>query len=243
MPSAAVPVEVPRRASTFVPVLVEAVGPRPATPVPAPISLAVPIPAGLLLVATSAFASQGYFNITIVIAVVIIANVMGDTLCYFVARYYGRKWLSGIGFRRLLNSKAFESIEVRFRKHPGLIIFVSRFEAFATLSVNLLSGLSDLPYLRFALYEGIGAIVDASGVPVTKSGIPPMPFLTFDKVDEHYKERRTEFYTQCIRRGLFVQPYHHWYICYRHTEADLQRALDVVEESLAFVAQQFPYKA
>ena len=79
--------------------------------------------------------------------------------------------------------------------------------------------------------ERLGAIVDASGVPVTKSGIPPMPFLTFDHVDEHYKERRTEFYTQCIRRGLFVQPYHHWYICYRHTEDDLDRALEVVEES------------
>ena len=75
-------------------------------------------------------------------------------------------------------------------------------------------------------------------MPVTKSGIPPMPFLTFDHVDDQYKERRTEFYTQCIRRGLFVQPYHHWYICYRHTEADLNRALEVVEESLAYVRQQ-----
>ena len=91
--------------------------------------------------------------------------------------------------------------------------------------------------------ERLGEIVDASGVPVTKSGIPPMPFLTFDKVDDHYKERRTEFYTQCIRRGLFVQPYHHWYIAYRHTEEDLARALDVVEESLAYVAQEYPYGA
>jgi glutamate-1-semialdehyde aminotransferase len=91
--------------------------------------------------------------------------------------------------------------------------------------------------------ERLGEIVDASGVPVTKSGIPPMPFLTFDKVDDHYKERRTEFYTQCIRRGLFVQPYHHWYIAYRHTEDDLARALDVVEESLAYVAQEYPYGA
>ena len=90
--------------------------------------------------------------------------------------------------------------------------------------------------------EKLGAIVDASGVPVTKSGIPPMPFLTFDKADERYRERRTEFYTQCIRRGLFVQPYHHWYICYRHTEEDLQRALEVVEESLAYVAQVYPYQ-
>jgi glutamate-1-semialdehyde aminotransferase len=90
--------------------------------------------------------------------------------------------------------------------------------------------------------ERLGAIVDASGVPVTKSGIPPMPFLTFDHVDGHYKERRTEFYTQCIRRGLFVQPYHHWYICYRHTEADLNRALDVVEEALAYVAESHPWQ-
>ena len=91
--------------------------------------------------------------------------------------------------------------------------------------------------------ERLEAIVDDSGVPVSTSGIPPMPFLTFDKVDERYKERRTMFYTQCIRRGLFVQPYHHWYICYRHTEADLARALEVVAESLAVVARQHPREA
>ena len=91
--------------------------------------------------------------------------------------------------------------------------------------------------------ERLGEIVDASGAPVVKSGIPPMPFLTFPKVDEHYAERRTEFYRQCIRRGLFVQPFHHWYIAYRHTEADLERALAVVEEALAYVAEKYPYTA
>jgi glutamate-1-semialdehyde aminotransferase len=88
--------------------------------------------------------------------------------------------------------------------------------------------------------ERLGAIVEASGVPVTMSGIPPMPFLTFDKLDDQYKARRVEFYTQCIRRGLFVQPYHHWYICYRHTQEDLDRALATVEESLAYVAREYP---
>ena len=84
-------------------------------------------------------------------------------------------------------------------------------------------------------------VADAS-VPVTVSGIPPMPFLTFDKADEHYKARRTEFYTQCIRRGLFVQPFHHWYIAYRHTEEDLARALEVVGEALAYVAESHPWQ-
>ena len=78
-------------------------------------------------------------------------------------------------------------------------------------------------------------VVDASGQPVAVSGIPVMPFLTFDRSDPRYKERRTRFYTECIRAGLFVQPYHHWYINYRHTQEDLDRAIDIVESSLAAV--------
>ena len=62
-----------------------------------------------------------------------------------------------------------------------------------------------------------------------------MPFLTFDRTDPHYKERRTHFYTECIRSGLFVQPYHHWYINYRHTEQDLLRAVTIVEQALESV--------
>jgi hypothetical protein len=50
----------------------------------------------------------------------------------------------------------------------------------------------------------------ASGQPVSVSGIPVMPFLTFDRSDPRYKERRTLCY-RMHRRGLFVQPYHHWY--------------------------------
>jgi glutamate-1-semialdehyde aminotransferase len=86
--------------------------------------------------------------------------------------------------------------------------------------------------------EDLQEIVDKSGVKVTVSGIPPMPFLTFDKDDGGaYKKNREVFYTEAIRRGLFIQPYHHWYICHRHTDEDLERALNVVKESLAVVAK------
>ncbi len=80
-------------------------------------------------------------------------------------------------------------------------------------------------------------IVADSGVPATVSGIPPMPFVTFDKTDHQYKQRRTRFYTETIRRGLFIQPYHHWYISYRHTDEDLDYALQVIEESLAVISK------
>jgi len=78
-------------------------------------------------------------------------------------------------------------------------------------------------------------------VPATVSGIPPMPFLTFDKVDNLYSKRRIDFYTETIRRGLFIQPYHHWYISYRHTEDDMDQALCAIKEALQIVAQRYPY--
>ncbi|MBS3942738.1 MAG: aminotransferase class III-fold pyridoxal phosphate-dependent enzyme [Dethiobacter sp.] len=83
-------------------------------------------------------------------------------------------------------------------------------------------------------------IAASSGVPVTVSGIPPMPFLTFDKVDELYKERRTRFYTETIRRGVFIQPYHHWYIAHRHTDQDLNRVLQAIAEALDIAKQMYP---
>jgi len=83
-------------------------------------------------------------------------------------------------------------------------------------------------------------LVLKSGVPASVSGIPPMPFLTFDKNFDQYKERRTRFYTETIRRGLFIQPYHHWYISYRHTEADLTSALNTIDEALSVVASEYP---
>jgi len=83
-------------------------------------------------------------------------------------------------------------------------------------------------------------LVKKTGVPASVSGIPPMPFLTFDKDAKDYKERRTRFYTETIRRRLFIQPYHHWYLTYRHTKEDLVNALSIIEEALSVVASEFP---
>ncbi|MEF3279624.1 MAG: aminotransferase class III-fold pyridoxal phosphate-dependent enzyme [Elusimicrobiota bacterium] len=69
--------------------------------------------------------------------------------------------------------------------------------------------------------------------PVNFSGEPFMPYITFKKDDkELYKRYRTEFYTQLIRRGIFLQPYHHGYICARHTNKEIKNAAEMVCESL-----------
>jgi glutamate-1-semialdehyde aminotransferase len=81
--------------------------------------------------------------------------------------------------------------------------------------------------------KNINEIIEESGVPCTFSGGPYMPYITFNSDQNHlYRKLREEFYRQLIRRGIFLQPYHHGYICYRHTEKDLDNAANMVGESL-----------
>ncbi len=76
-------------------------------------------------------------------------------------------------------------------------------------------------------------VVSGYGIGACISGIPPMPYITFSKDSQGiYKKRRKYFFTECIRRGLFMQPYHHSYIAHRHTDADLIAAIDIIDASL-----------
>lgn len=122
-------------------------------------ALVVPIPSGSLLMAAAAYARFGYFDIYWVIILSIIANILGDNMGYWIARMYGRDVLSRIGFRRILASNNFKNIEDKFNRHPGFIIFASRFEVLSTLSVNLLSGISKIPYKKYLAHEIPGSII------------------------------------------------------------------------------------
>ena len=81
--------------------------------------------------------------------------------------------------------------------------------------------------------EKLNVIARNSEIPIEISGAPYMPFITFNKdPQKHYKKLRPAFYTELIRRGVFLQPYHHGYIAYRHTDEDLIHATKMIEESL-----------
>ena len=86
----------------------------------------------------------------------------------------------------------------------------------------------------------IQAVIDKYDVGAELSGVAPMFFITF-KQDEKKtrRDRRDNFYTQLIRKGFFFTPHHHAYICYRHTEEDLNKAIQAIDESLAYVQDQY----
>ena len=63
------------------------------------------------------------------------------------------------------------------------------------------------------------------------SGAPWMPFINF-KQGVKKKILRNEFHSNMIRRKVFCHPYHHSYICFRHSYDDLDYVVGAMEESL-----------
>lgn len=125
-------------------------------------SFILPLPSGSILMATSAFASLGYLNIYWIIIVSIFANIIGDNTAYFVARKYGSEVLKKIGFKKILASKNFILIEDKFNKHPGFIIFVSRFEVISTLVTNIFCGISKTNYKKYLVHESLGSVAQVT---------------------------------------------------------------------------------
>jgi glutamate-1-semialdehyde aminotransferase len=86
----------------------------------------------------------------------------------------------------------------------------------------------------------IQAIIDKYHVGAELSGVAPMFFITFRKDEANTtKGRRTDFYTQLIRKGFFFTPHHHGYLSSRHTEEDLELTLKAIDESLAYVEEKY----
>lgn len=86
----------------------------------------------------------------------------------------------------------------------------------------------------------IQSLIDKYDVGAELTGIAPMFYITFKKDETGaYKGKRTDFYTQMIRKGFFFTPFHHAYISYRHTQDDLDLTLKAMDESFAFLKEKY----
>jgi len=123
-------------------------------------ALIFPIPASAVLIAAGAFASQGYFSFEYVILFGLLGNVLGDLCGYFISYYFGREFLMRIGLKKFLSSKTFVKLEHNFVDHAWSSIFFSRFVVTGLGSaVNILSGITKIPFKKYFLYEFTGEVI------------------------------------------------------------------------------------
>lgn len=119
-------------------------------------SLLLPIPASSILAAAAAFASQGFLNLYLILFVTLAGSIMGDVLGYAIARVYGEKVLLKLGFKRLMHSSAYERAENYIRDFAPSLVFWSRFLTEVSPAVNIIAGLSKVPYMTFGVFALLG---------------------------------------------------------------------------------------
>ena len=77
------------------------------------------------------------------------------------------------------------------------------------------------------LQQGWQGIIDETGLPVTQSPYPSMPFLYFDpKLADDQESRRDRFYGALSELGVFAHPRHHGFLSWRHGEKEIDHLLE-----------------
>ncbi len=66
-----------------------------------------------------------------------------------------------------------------------------------------------------------------------------MFYITFDKGEDGPTKTNAPILYPADPEGVFFTPFHHAYISFRHTQADLDLALIAIDESLAFVKAKY----
>ena len=75
----------------------------------------------------------------------------------------------------------------------------------------------------------LATLVAETGLPVTRSPYPQMPFLYFERTLERGQDaRRDRFYGDLAGRGVFAHPRHHGFLSWRHGEGEISHLLEAV---------------
>lgn len=119
-------------------------------------ALALPLPSGTILMASAAFAAQGYLSFFWIVIIGIIGNIVGDNTGYWLARQYGVKALKWLGMGKLVDSEKYHQINQGLYDHPVFFIFISRYMTGVAPAVNVISGLTALSYKRYLIFEALG---------------------------------------------------------------------------------------
>ena len=118
------------------------------------------LPGDSLLFAAGTFASPalgGVLNIFILIPLLILAAILGDTINYWIGHYIGPKAFSG-NFR-FLKKEYLDQTHGFYERHGGKTIILARFIPIIRTFAPFVAGIGAMNYKNFLVYNVTGAIL------------------------------------------------------------------------------------
>jgi membrane-associated protein len=115
------------------------------------------LPGDSLLVTAGLFAAAGYFDVKILIPLLIICAVLGNATGYYIGKkgghaLYSREESRFFKKQHLLKTKEF------YEQYGPMTIVMAQFMPFARTFAPVVAGIAEMTYTRFASFNVIGAI-------------------------------------------------------------------------------------
>lgn len=99
-------------------------------------------------------------NLWIVLSLLIVAAITGDSLNYYLGKTIGLKVISWkIKGRQLVNQKYIDQTHVFYEKHGPKTIIIARFVPIVRTFAPFVAGIADMNYARFIRYNIFGGCV------------------------------------------------------------------------------------
>lgn len=133
------------------------------------------LPGDSLLLAAGALAAKGAMEPTLLILILCIAAILGDTLNYHIGRYIGPRVFEMnnrfIKKEHLLKTQAF------FDKHGGKTIIFARFLPFFRTFAPFIAGASHMNYKHFLMFNVVGAVLWIASFVILGYAFGNIPFI------------------------------------------------------------------
>jgi membrane-associated protein len=115
------------------------------------------LPGDSLLFAAGTFAALGALDVRLVLLMLIVAAIAGDTLNYWVGAYIGPRAFRGD--IRFLRKEYLDRTHAFYEKHGGKTIILARFIPIIRTFAPFVAGVGAMSYPKFILYNVVGAVL------------------------------------------------------------------------------------
>lgn len=121
------------------------------------------LPGDSLLFTAGFLASQGYLDIRILVPLMVIGAIGGDSAGFWTGQKLG-KWLLTRRESFFFNKSHLEKAEEFYKKHGGKTLILARFIPAVRTFVPIVAGMAKMDYGQFISYNVVGGLVWAAGM-------------------------------------------------------------------------------
>ncbi|HIP17830.1 MAG TPA: DedA family protein [Sulfurovum sp.] len=116
-----------------------------------------PFPSEIIMIPAGYLAYKGEMNLYLVVLVGILGSVGGALFNYYLAMYFGRRFILKYGKYVFIKEEALDKLEAFFSKHGELSTFNGRLIPGIRQLISLPAGLAKMNIAKFSLYSALGA--------------------------------------------------------------------------------------